>query len=200
MKGIKQVVAFACTPLVLAGVVAAGWNNKMKVGMIIPPSAVGMQHTGKTDVPTKFGGTGRKVFEYRSGHVKHGVIYRLRLNLGHRSQLKRQSKGHHKVMNGQQLSLLSDEPIAGGAVLALRATAVATGEREFSRMGAVLASPATDTRRLTATGQHGLYRLVNIRRDARSVVLHKGIFVLTQNIDKETHTPHSHCSTRPSAS
>jgi hypothetical protein len=83
---------------------------------------------------------------------------------GHRTKLTGQGKGHHEILDGQELGSLAVEPLAGFMVLAPGAAAMPTGSRLSQRRQAVgtlqlnftgINRPATQYRvnRLAMTGQ-----------------------------------------------
>jgi hypothetical protein len=51
----------------------------------------------------------------------------------HRTKLARQGKGHHEVLDGQELGSLAVEPLAGFMVLAPGAAAMPAGSRLSQR-------------------------------------------------------------------
>jgi hypothetical protein len=123
----SEVLASQRLALPPPGVQAPAWHHEMNMGMVIQSARVRMQHASHAHGGTQLMVIDAKVLQCTDGAMKQAAVDQSLMLPCQAAQLIRQGKGHHKLLDGQQLLALSFKPAGGVMVLAAMATAMAAG-------------------------------------------------------------------------
>ena len=98
-EAVEQVFAFDLPPLSPDPVHGPAGDHDMAVRVVVQSAGMGMQHTGHADLATELFGVESEVFQDLSGSGHQQAVEGFLMAPSEGAQLRRQGKGHHKVLH-----------------------------------------------------------------------------------------------------